>query len=141
MGNISKVKAVAGQGHFDGKFGRMFKFEYTMEDGAVLQANHKTAESFFAVGSEVEYDITRTHETYGNSGKVGKPQEEQYQNTEQQAPPQQAAPQQAAPPQQAPAAQPTGGRYNAGQADKNRAFALSYAKDLVVQTVKLWLQT
>ncbi len=109
MGTISKVRGVQGNGHFDGKFGRMFKFEYEFEDGNIMEANHKTEDGFFPVGTEVEYTITRTHERYGNSGKVQKPQE------------QQGAPAGAAPQSR-----------HSGGGDKNRAFALSYAKDLFV---------
>ena len=118
MGTISKVKGVQGAGHFDGKFGRMFKFDYSMEDGTNLQANHKTEDGFFVVGSEVEYNITRESDQFGKSGKVGKPQDEQYQNNGGGQSP-------------APAAAPVG-RSNSSQSDKNKAFALSYAKDLFV---------
>jgi len=126
MGTISKVKAVQGAGHFDGKFGRMYKFEYEMEDGKCLQANHKTEDGFFSVGSEVEYDITRTHEQYGNSGKVGKPQDEN----------QNGGGQSSAPAGQSSAA---GGKYQKDvegskqiEALKLPSYALAYAKDLFV---------
>ena len=54
MKTVSKVKSVTGSGTFesphgsdlgDGKTG-FFKFEYTMEDGTTLTANHKQATPF-----------------------------------------------------------------------------------------------
>jgi len=78
----SKVKNVQGSGVYEnvngvdlgnGKKG-YYKFEYEFEDGVTLTANHKTAQPKFPIGSEVEYEIVRTHEVYGNSGRVKKPE-------------------------------------------------------------------
>jgi len=71
---ISKVKSVQGAGTWESKFGLMYSFEYTMEDGATFKANHKTDKSF-NVGEVCEYEITRKHEM-GDSGKIGKPKEQ-----------------------------------------------------------------
>jgi hypothetical protein len=71
----SKIKSVQANGTFEGNYGTMYKFEYQMEDGTILVANHKTPEGAFKVGEEVEYEITRTNE-YGNQGKVKRPQPE-----------------------------------------------------------------
>lgn len=76
---ISKVKNVQGNGDWEGKYGKMYSFEYEMEDGTVLKANHKTPDGAFPIGAEVEYEIQRENE-YGKSGKVSKPQESGYQN-------------------------------------------------------------
>jgi len=79
---ISKVKSVTGNGAFEnvnggdlgnGKKG-FFKFEYTMEDGTIITANHKTNSSF-KVGDDVEYEVKKDDPTYGKSGSVGKPKE------------------------------------------------------------------
>lgn len=70
---LSKVKNVQGKGTWESLNGTMYQFIYEMEDGAKLQANHKTQGGAFAVGTEVEYEITRTHEKFGDSGKVRKP--------------------------------------------------------------------
>ncbi len=69
----SKVKSVQGNGTWESQSGTMYQFIYEMEDGAKLQANHKSQEGAFEVGSEVEYEITRTHEKFGDSGRVRKP--------------------------------------------------------------------
>jgi hypothetical protein len=45
---------------------------YTLSDGQVIQANHKT-EKPINIGEEVEYEVKRTHEKYGDSGTVKKP--------------------------------------------------------------------
>ncbi len=45
---------------------------YTLSDGQVIQASHKT-EKPIAIGEEVEYEVKRTHEKYGDSGTVKKP--------------------------------------------------------------------
>ena len=39
---ISKVKSVQPNGTWDSQYGTLYKFEYVMEDGAVVNANHKT---------------------------------------------------------------------------------------------------
>lgn len=72
MKKLSKVKTVAGNGTWNGNDGTMYyKFEYLMEDGALLSASHKT-DKHFNEGDEVEYEITKTNE-YGNYGKVSRP--------------------------------------------------------------------
>lgn len=68
----SKVKQVVVGNSYTGKYGEMINHTYTMEDGTVIQASHKKANPI-SVGEEVEYEITRTDEKYGNSGKVSKP--------------------------------------------------------------------
>jgi len=45
---------------------------YVLEDDTKIQANHKS-EKPIAIGEEVEYEVKRTHETYGDSGSVKKP--------------------------------------------------------------------
>ena len=85
---ITKVKSVTGNGSFKNDFGALqpngdkllFSFEYEMEDGTILKANHKTNTSPFPPGSEVEYEITKTDPKFGKSGKVGKPKEVPTQN-------------------------------------------------------------
>jgi len=100
---ISKVKQVQGSGTYDSKFGLLYKFEYLMEDGTVLTANHKTADGNFKIGETVEYEIKGSND-YGSWGKVGKPQEEQQTNNYKKM----------------------------NTKGNNASFALSYAKDLCV---------
>jgi hypothetical protein len=68
----SKVKAVQANGTWDSPNGIFYKFEYQMEDNQIVNAMHKTAEGFFKVGQEVEYEITKPEY---NSGKVRKPEQ------------------------------------------------------------------
>jgi hypothetical protein len=68
----SKVKAVQANGTWDSPNGIFYKFEYQMEDDQIVNAMHKTAEGFFKVGQEVEYEITKPEY---NSGKVRKPEQ------------------------------------------------------------------
>tara|TARA_R110000823_G_scaffold266679_7_gene386444 strand:- start:587 stop:1075 length:489 start_codon:yes stop_codon:yes gene_type:complete len=131
MGNISKVKSVQASGHFDGKFGRMFKFDYVMEDGKSIQANHKTDDGFFKTGTEVEYSVTRSHEQYGDSGKVSLPNPEYNGGG--------GAPSAGAPSAGAPSAGANSDKFKkdvegskAIEAIKLPSYALSYAKDLIV---------
>lgn len=68
----SVVKAIQPTGTFDGHHGTLYKFEYSMEDGAVLVANHKTNPGPFKVGDACEYEITGGND-YGEWGNVRKP--------------------------------------------------------------------
>lgn len=105
---LSKVKSVQGAGDFDmeinGNTVKLYSFEYEMEDGTILKANHKTNTSPFPTGSEVDYNVTKTHPEYGNSGTVKKPDSSNY-------------------------SQSNGSKGGVGA---NRSFALSYAKDVLV---------
>ena len=71
---ISKVKNVQGAGDWDSQYGKMYSFEYEMEDGVIFKANHKSPDGAFKIGDEAEYTITKENE-YGKLGKVSKPQE------------------------------------------------------------------
>lgn len=98
----SKVKSVQASGTYDSAHGTLFKFEYEMEDGIVLSANHKSLHGFLKIGEPVEYTI-KGNSSYGNYGSVSKPK---------------------------PAFTPNGNSYK--KTGGNASFALSYAKDLVV---------
>lgn len=74
----SKVKAVQANGTYESKFGLLYKYEYTMEDGTTLTANHKTEGGNFQVGEDVEYEVKGTND-YGSWGKVTRPSEDNYQ--------------------------------------------------------------
>ena len=78
----SKIKSIQASGTYEnvngtdlgnGKKG-FYQFIYEFEDGTVMQASHKTKEPPFQIGDTAEYEVKRTHETYGKSGKVSKPQ-------------------------------------------------------------------
>lgn len=65
---VSKVKAVQANGTWESNYGLMYKFEYVMEDGQIVNANH-TQNKHLDIGTEVEYKIT---DTQYNNGKVKK---------------------------------------------------------------------
>lgn len=80
----SKVQSVIPTGTFKSDYGTdlgdgtkgFYKFEYLMEDGAVVNASHKSKEAPFKPGDEVEYTITNAEY---NNGKVSKPEEKKFQ--------------------------------------------------------------
>ena len=74
----SKVKSVTGNGTFESKYGTLYKFEYTFEDGQVINVNHKTADGAFPIGTLLDYEIT--NQEY-NNGRVSKPQEQSFQGS------------------------------------------------------------
>lgn len=69
---ISKVTSVNGSGTYDSSYGLLYKFEYTLENGLILTANHKK-ETPFAVGAEVEYEVKGDNERTGKWGSIKKP--------------------------------------------------------------------
>jgi hypothetical protein len=69
---ISKITHISPNGHYDSPHGRLFKQQYVFEDGGELSANHKSENSPFKVGDEVEYEVNGTN-SYGAWGKVRKP--------------------------------------------------------------------
>lgn len=83
---ITKVKSIQANGSFENDYGTLqengkkllFKFEYEMEDGTIITANHKTQECPFKAGDEVEYEVKKTHPDYGKSGSVKKPETSTY---------------------------------------------------------------
>ena len=68
---ISKVKSVVPNGTYNSPNGLLYKFNYTMEDGVALTANHKTEQCPFGVGDEVDYHIKGSN-NYGSWGSVKK---------------------------------------------------------------------
>ena len=68
----SKVKTVSIGGSWEKDGVTFYTHNYEMEDGQKIQANHKK-ELPISVGTEVEYEVKRTHPTYGDSGSVKKP--------------------------------------------------------------------
>jgi len=101
----STVKSVQGSGTWDSQYGILYSFEYQMEDGTVLKANHKN-DSPFKVGDQVDYEITNENE-FGKIGKVKKFNSDAHK------------------------AHATG-NYPSKSKDSNSSFALSYAKDIII---------
>lgn len=103
----SKVKSVQANGTFESQYGLLYKFEYQMEDGTVLTANHK-GQTPLPAGTDVEYEIKGSND-HGSYGKVSKPKPANgFQK---------------------------GGSYG-GSKSNNASFALSYAKDLGIANIE-----
>lgn len=76
MQKFSKVKNVQASGTWNTAQGQtMYRFDYEMEDGTKIQANHTAADNHLNIGEACEYEVKRTHPTYGDSGSVKKPQD------------------------------------------------------------------
>ena len=71
----SKITIVVANGSYDSKYGTMYKFNYTFEDGVTISSQHKDASKAFKIGDEVEYNV-KGENTYGKYGSVQKPQEQ-----------------------------------------------------------------
>lgn len=71
---ISKVKSVVPKNEtYQSPNGLLYKFNYEMEDGMKLVANHKTEQCPFKAGDEVDYHIKGSN-SYGSWGAVKKPE-------------------------------------------------------------------
>ncbi len=55
----SKIVNVQGNGSWQGTYGTMYQFEYTLENGDIGLANHKKNEPRFNIGEDVNYQITK----------------------------------------------------------------------------------
>lgn len=71
----SVVASVTPNGTWNSDRGLMYKFNYVLTSGVEITAMHKENVARFAVGSEVEYEITKTTQ-YGNMGKLSAPKTE-----------------------------------------------------------------
>ena len=67
----AQIEAIQGKGDWKGKFGTMYTFEITFNDGTVGEANSKTQEPPYKVGDEVYYEI-KSDDQYGKKLKVSK---------------------------------------------------------------------
>ncbi len=82
---ISKVKSVQSKNEtYQSPNGLLYKFNYEMEDGSKLVANHKSEQSPFKEGDEVDYHI-KGGNSFGNWGTVKKP-DSNFSSTSQVAP-------------------------------------------------------
>lgn len=71
---ITTVKSVQPNGTWDSPHGTMYKYEYEMEDGTILTAQHKTEGGNFQIGETVQYEV-KGENSYGKWGKVSKPED------------------------------------------------------------------
>ena len=73
MEKKSKVNGVSANGTWDSKYGTMYKFEVSFENGDVGEYNSKTQDqNKFVIGQEAEYSIT-SREYNGNTFYTIKP--------------------------------------------------------------------
>lgn len=68
----AKVTAVTPNGTWESKYGLMYKFEVTLDNGDAGQMNGKSPDCKWAVGDEVTYDIS-SREYNGNTYHTIKP--------------------------------------------------------------------
>jgi hypothetical protein len=76
----SKIKAIVPNGNWNGKYGTMYSFKVTFEDGVTIEANSKTDQPPYKVGDEMSYEITNDDPKFGAKGRVFKPEAGQYSN-------------------------------------------------------------
>ena len=102
----SNVVSVEYQGTYDSNYGTLYQYVYTMEDGVKIKANHKTQEPR---SGAISYEIQGELGQGLMRGKVGRPVDDLG------------------------FAQPTStAKAKPQQENRNKSFALSYAKDLFV---------
>lgn len=76
----SKIKAITPNGNWTGKYGTMYSFKVTFEDGVTIEANSKTDQPPYRVGDEMSYEITNDDPKFGAKGRVFKTDAVQFSN-------------------------------------------------------------
>lgn len=67
----AQIDSIQGKGDWQGKYGTMYTFEVSFNDGTVGEANSKTAEPPYKVGDEVWYEVKGENQ-YGKKLKISK---------------------------------------------------------------------
>ena len=67
----AQIDSIQGKGDWQGKYGTMYTFEVSFNDGTVGEANTKTAEPPYKVGDEVWYEV-KGETQYGKKLKISK---------------------------------------------------------------------
>lgn len=67
-------------GNWTGKYGIMYSFKVTFEDGVTIEANSKTDQPPYKVGDEMSYEVTNDDPKFGAKGRVFKPDAGQFSN-------------------------------------------------------------
>lgn len=65
---VATIKSVQSDGTFDSKYGMLYSFEYELDNGVVLKANHKKPEPIES-GERVEFTVKGQND-YGKYGSV-----------------------------------------------------------------------
>jgi len=114
----SKITKVTGNGSWQGNYGTMYSFEYQFEDGTVGIADHKTSSAKYNIDEIVDYNIKKQDKMGNNKINFPSPNSNGY-----------------TPNINGQKMQTNYNGYPKKDNDikeKNRSFALSYAKDLAV---------
>lgn len=74
----SIIKSIEPRGSWEGKYGVMYTFKVSFEDGQALEVNSKSEQPPYKVGDEMAYQITDDNEKFGAKGKVMKPDQQNY---------------------------------------------------------------
>ena len=68
----AQIESIQGKGDWQGKFGTMYTFEISLNDGTVGEANSKTEQPPYKVGDEVYYEVVSNNERWGKKLKISK---------------------------------------------------------------------
>jgi hypothetical protein len=75
--SVKKVASIQGAGTYEGVHGLLYSFDYTFEDESTLRANHKTQQSPFSPGDEVEVLVKGSKDGF-SWGTVKRPDNTNY---------------------------------------------------------------
>jgi hypothetical protein len=76
----SKIKSILPNGNWSSKYGTMYSFKVTFEDGVTIEANSKSEQPPYKVGDEMSYEVTNDDPKFGAKGRVFKPEAGQFSN-------------------------------------------------------------
>ena len=68
-----KVASIQGAGTYEGQHGILYSFDYSFDDETTLRANHKSQQSPFSVGDEVDVIIRGSRDGF-SWGQVKRPE-------------------------------------------------------------------
>jgi len=68
----AQIESIQGKGDWKGKYGTMYTFEISLNDGTVGEANSKSETPPYGVGDEVYYEVLSNNERWGKKLKVSK---------------------------------------------------------------------
>lgn len=77
--SVKKVASIQGAGMYEGQHGTLYSFDYSFEDESTLRANHKSQQSPFKPGDEVEVIVKGSRDGF-NWGSVKRP-DQNYSNS------------------------------------------------------------
>tara|TARA_R110002111_G_scaffold17689_2_gene44059 strand:+ start:2464 stop:2916 length:453 start_codon:yes stop_codon:yes gene_type:complete len=75
--SVKKVASIQGAGTYESPHGLLYSFDYSFEDESTIKANHKTEQSPFKPGDEVEVVLKGSRDGF-NWGQVKRPDNTSY---------------------------------------------------------------